>query len=235
MGGAIERSHPPGGPQRMTSSAWKRSVGGCLVDLGDATLGVARTHLATRDEMPSDGSAGAIGSTMGNDIFWAHLPWRGRSHLSGPARGHTRKAIAMHKRHASTGKQLKWLGMLGLLTALLLVSAVPGDARVSVFIGARRRGSLWAVLGPLLGALCLSLCVPAGRGRAPSPGLCPTRTTGRCPASSPVIVVLLRPSARLLSVCATVPRRMEAGPREAAIDALWGGLADDLVGLEEEG
>jgi hypothetical protein len=41
----------------------------------------------------------------------------------------------MHDRHAFTGKKLKWLSMLGLLTALLLVSAVPGYARVSVFIG----------------------------------------------------------------------------------------------------
>jgi hypothetical protein len=41
----------------------------------------------------------------------------------------------MHDKHASTGKKLKWLGRIVLLAALLLVSAVPGYARVSVFIG----------------------------------------------------------------------------------------------------
>ena len=41
----------------------------------------------------------------------------------------------MRDRPAVTVKGLKWLAMMVLLTALLLVSAVPGYARVSVFIG----------------------------------------------------------------------------------------------------
>jgi len=34
----------------------------------------------------------------------------------------------------ATGKRLKWPAMMALLTALLVVSAVPGEARVRVFI-----------------------------------------------------------------------------------------------------
>jgi hypothetical protein len=40
----------------------------------------------------------------------------------------------MYDRHAVTGRRLKWLAMMILLGALLLVSAVPGEARVRVFI-----------------------------------------------------------------------------------------------------
>jgi hypothetical protein len=45
------------------------------------------------------------------------------------------KVIGMRDRHAVRGKRAKWLGMMGMLAALLLVSAVPGYARVRVFIG----------------------------------------------------------------------------------------------------
>jgi hypothetical protein len=41
----------------------------------------------------------------------------------------------MRDRYVAPGKRLKWLGMLVLLAGLLLVSPVPGYARVSVFIG----------------------------------------------------------------------------------------------------
>ncbi len=43
--------------------------------------------------------------------------------------------MAMSDKHAATGKGLKRVGLMGLLTALLLVSAVPAYARVGVFIG----------------------------------------------------------------------------------------------------
>jgi hypothetical protein len=40
----------------------------------------------------------------------------------------------MHDGHAVTGRRLKWPAIIALLAALLLVSAVPGEARVRVFI-----------------------------------------------------------------------------------------------------
>jgi hypothetical protein len=40
----------------------------------------------------------------------------------------------MRNRQLTTGKRLKWLAMLALLAALLLVSAVPGHARGRVFL-----------------------------------------------------------------------------------------------------
>jgi hypothetical protein len=58
---------------------------------------------------------------------------------------------------------------------------------------------------------------------------------GRGPPASAVILVRLRQSARLLPLCATVPQQMAASPCEATIGAILAGLADDLVGLEEEG
>jgi hypothetical protein len=106
-----------------------------LVDLDDAIIGVARANLAMEYEVKSGGNTGAIGIQWENTSSARIARCRGRSHLPGPARGKTRKARAMYDRHASTGKKLKWLGMVGLLAALLLVSAVPGEARVRVFIG----------------------------------------------------------------------------------------------------
>lgn len=40
----------------------------------------------------------------------------------------------MRDRHAVTDRGLKWVALIALLGALLLVSAVPGHARVRVFI-----------------------------------------------------------------------------------------------------
>jgi hypothetical protein len=40
----------------------------------------------------------------------------------------------MCDRHAATGRKLKWLRLMMLLALLLLVGAVPGYARVAVFI-----------------------------------------------------------------------------------------------------
>lgn len=78
---------------------------------------------------------------------------------------------------------------------------------------APHRAPLRAGLGSVLGALWLS----AGRRGATPSDLCPTSTTDLCPASSCVILVLLRESARLLPVCPAVSRRMEGGRPDAAI------------------
>ena len=53
----------------------------------------------------------------------------------------------------------------------------PGQRRAGVGVGerrhrVRRRGPLRAVAGPILSALCLSLCVPADDGPAAIAGLC---------------------------------------------------------------
>ena len=63
-----------------------------------------------------------------------HTRGREGSHLIEPAHRETKKAsVTMRDRHA-TGKRLKWPAMMALLIALLLVCAVPGEARVRVFI-----------------------------------------------------------------------------------------------------
>jgi len=71
------------------------------------------------------GHAGVVGGTMSEHIFCAHLP--------GPKHSAARNTMAMRERHESIGTRLKWLGLL--VAVLLLVSAVPGAARVSVFFG----------------------------------------------------------------------------------------------------
>src|SRR6266498_4451703 len=103
----------------------------------------------------------------------APLPCRGRWHRTGPPHGGARNVIAMSDRHGRTGKRRKkWMGMLVVLAALLLVSAVPGYAwrgghgfkggtgsEARCLPKPAHRGPLRAVLGPILGALYLPLWV----------------------------------------------------------------------------
>jgi hypothetical protein len=79
----------------------------------------------------SGGNTGGFGSRIPGDISSAH---HGEWHLTAPTDGQTKKAIAMRGRHMTIGTRLKWPAMIAPLAALFLVSAVPGEARVRVFI-----------------------------------------------------------------------------------------------------
>ena len=82
------------------------------------------------------------------------------------------------------------------------------------------RAILGAVLGGILETLCvwLPLWVPARRHSAIHPTLCATLSTGRCPAPSTRLLVLLRRCTGVLPLCPAVPRRMESGSPDSPID-----------------
>jgi hypothetical protein len=66
--------------------------------------------------------------------------WR----LTGHEHGDTRQVIAMSDGHDAAGKRQQWMGIIGMLAALLLASAGPGHA----WHGRHRFGGLHVFIGP---------------------------------------------------------------------------------------
>jgi hypothetical protein len=71
-------------------------------------------------------------------------PSSGMWRLTGHEHGDTRQVIAMSDGHDAAGKRQQWMGIIGMLAALLLASAGPGHA----WHGRHRFGGLHVFIGP---------------------------------------------------------------------------------------
>jgi hypothetical protein len=88
--------------------------------------------------------------------------------LTEPAYREMKKASVTMRHRQVTGKRLKWPAMLALLGGLILISAVPGEARVRVFIS------------PSIVVCNAQLCRPTASSCRPTPWnhLAPTLAQG---------------------------------------------------------